>query len=301
MNSVLITDVTLRDGLQIVPRWVPTPDKLRMAQALPAAGVRKIELTSFTSPKAIPALADADELARRITRDPAVCYTALVPNLRGAQRALAAGMDELNVVLSASEAHNQANLRMSIAQSLAQLEQVLEAAGATPVNVSLSTAFGCPFTGAVAPAHVIALMQQVHGLGANSISLCDTTGMGSPADAARLTQAALALYGEQGVTGHFHDTRGLALANAWAAYREGARRFDAALAGLGGCPYAPGASGNASLEDMAHMFEISGVSTGLKLEALQPLAVEITALTQEPMQSRLHKAGPAYALKVCPS
>ncbi|XOT96276.1 hydroxymethylglutaryl-CoA lyase, partial [Alcaligenes pakistanensis] len=125
MNTVLITDVTLRDGLQIVPRWVSTPDKLRIAQALPHCGVRKIELTSFTSPKAIPSLADADELASLTTRDPQVCYTALVPNLRGAQRALAAKMDELNFVFSASEAHNQANLRMSIAQSLAQLEQVL--------------------------------------------------------------------------------------------------------------------------------------------------------------------------------
>lgn len=299
MNAVLITDVTLRDGLQIVPRWVPTPDKLRFAQALPPCGVRKIELTSFTSPKAIPALADADELARLTRRDPAVCYTALVPNLRGCERALAAGMDELNFVFSASEAHNQANLRMGVTQSLAQLEQVLRAAGHTPVNVSLSTAFGCPFTGAVAPARVIELMQEVQRLGARSVSLCDTTGMASPADVERLTQAALALYGEQGVTGHFHDTRGLALANAWAAYREGARRFDAALAGLGGCPYAPGASGNASLEDMAHMFQISGVDTGLDLEALQPLAEEIAVLTQEPMQSRLHKAGPAYALKVC--
>ncbi len=299
MNAVLITDVTLRDGLQIVPRWVPTPDKLRFAQALPPCGVRKIELTSFTSPKAIPALADADELAHLTRRDPAVCYTALVPNLRGCERALAAGMDELNFVFSASEAHNQANLRMGVTQSLAQLEQVLRAAGHTPVNVSLSTAFGCPFTGAVAPARVIELMQEVQRLGARSVSLCDTTGMASPADVERLTQAALALYGEQGVTGHFHDTRGLALANAWAAYREGARRFDAALAGLGGCPYAPGASGNASLEDMAHMFQISGVDTGLDLEALQPLAEEIAVLTQEPMQSRLHKAGPAYALKVC--
>jgi len=299
MNAVLITDVTLRDGLQIVPRWVPTPDKLRFAQALPPCGVRKIELTSFTSPKAIPALADADELARLTRRDPAVCYTALVPNLRGCERALAAGMDELNFVFSASEAHNQANLRMGVTQSLAQLEQVLRAAGHTPVNVSLSTAFGCPFTGAVAPARVIELMQEVQRLGARSVSLCDTTGMASPADVERLTQAALALYGEQGVTGHFHDTRGLALANAWAAYREGARRFDAALAGLGGCPYAPGASGNACLEDMAHMFQISGVDTGLDLEALQPLAEEIAVLTQEPMQSRLHKAGPAYALKVC--
>lgn len=299
MNAVLITDVTLRDGLQIVPRWVPTPDKLRFAQALPPCGVRKIELTSFTSPKAIPALADADELARLTRRDPAVCYTALVPNLRGCERALAAGMDELNFVFSASEAHNQANLRMGVTQSLAQLEQVLRAAGHTPVNVSLSTAFGCPFTGAVAPARVIELMQEVQRLGARSVSLCDTTGMASPADVERLTQAALALYGEQGVTGHFHDTRGLALANAWAAYREGARRFDAALAGLGGCPYAPGASGNASLEDMAHMFQISGVDTGLDLEALQPLAEEIAVLTQEPMQSRLHKAGPAYALRVC--
>ena len=213
MSTVLITDVTLRDGLQIVPRWVPTPDKLRIAQALPQCGVRKIELTSFTSPKAIPSLADADELASLTTRDPQVCYTALVPNLRGAQRALAAHMNELNFVFSASEAHNQANLRMNIAQSLAQLEQVLEAAGKTPVNVSLSTAFGCPFTGAVAPAHVIALMQEVQRMGASSVSLCDTTGMGSPVDVERLTQAALSLYGEQGVTGHFHDTRGLALAN----------------------------------------------------------------------------------------
>ena len=299
MSTVLITDVTLRDGLQIVPRWVPTPDKLRIAQGLPQCGVRKIELTSFTSPKAIPSLADADELASLTTRDPQVCYTALVPNLRGAQRALAANMNELNFVFSASEAHNQANLRMNIAQSLAQLEQVLEAAEKTPVNVSLSTAFGCPFTGAVAPAHVIALKQEVQRMGASSISLCDTTGMGSPVDVERLTQAALSLYGEQGVTGHFHDTRGLALANAWAAYREGGRRFDAALAGLGGCPYAPGASGNASLEDLAHMFQISCVETGLNLEALQPLAEEIATLTQEPIQSRLHKAGPAYALKVC--
>src|SRR5690606_36366685 len=160
MSTVLLTDVTLRDGLQIVPRWVPTPDKLRIAQALPPCGVRKIELTSFTSPKAIPALADADELARLTRRDPAVCYTALVPNLRGCERALAAGMDELNFVFSASEAHNQANLRMGVTQSLAQLEQVLRAAGHTPVNVSLSTAFGCPFTGAVAPARVIELMQE---------------------------------------------------------------------------------------------------------------------------------------------
>ncbi len=238
---VEINEVAPRDGLQIEPAVVPTDAKVAFLDALSACGFARIEATSFTSARAIPALADAEALMHRMQRHPGVRYTALVPNLRGLERALSCRPDEVNLVMSASETHNRANLRMTREQSQDQLLAMIEAAGAAgvPVNVSLSTVFGCPFEGEVDTGAVMALATRFAEAGAAGITLCDTTGMAYPNQVAALCEAFQGALPDTGLTIHLHNTRGMGLANALAAWQTGVTRFDAAAGGLGGCPYAP--------------------------------------------------------------
>lgn len=267
-----INEVGPRDGLQIEARMVPTEDKIAFIDALSDCGFARLEVTSFTSPKAIPALADAGAVMQGIRRRPGVIYTALVPNIRGLERALEAGVDEMNLVMSCSETHNRANLRMTRQQSFDELSQVLAAAGraGAPCNVSLSTAFGCPFDGDVPAGQVLDLAARLVDAGARGITLCDTTGMAYPSQVGELcAQAAQRLPGTA-LTVHLHNTRGMALANAVTAWQAGITRFDAAAGGLGGCPYAPGASGNVNTEELVHMFECMGVRTGVSLKRCSP-------------------------------
>ncbi|MDH2236874.1 hydroxymethylglutaryl-CoA lyase [Pigmentiphaga sp. GD03639] len=290
-----INEVGPRDGLQIEPAFVATDDKVALVDALSDCGFARIEVTSFTSARAIPALADAEAVMQRIRRRPGVVYTCLVPNLRGMERALDSGADELNLVMSVSETHNQANLRMTREQSTAQLLAMLERAGqaGVPYNVSLSTTFGCPFEGDIAPSEVERLARLFAGAGAAGITLCDTTGMAYPTQVADLSASlAAALPASAPLTLHLHNTRGMALANALAAWQAGMRRFDAAVGGLGGCPYAPGASGNVSTEELVHMFDCMGVDTGVSLAPLMDIVATLPRLVAREVPSQLLAAGP---------
>lgn len=299
---VHIQEVVTRDGLQIEPRFLPTPDKIALIDALSQTGVAKIEVTSFVSPKAVPNLADAREVARAITRRPGVTYVALVPNLRGAQEALDAGMDELNLVLSVSATHNLANMRMSPEQSLEGFRAIVaEAKGKAKLNGSIATAFGCPFEGAQAPEKVLALVGRYLEIGLDSVTLADTTGMANPRQVAGLVRAVRRSFGAVPLTLHFHNTRGMGLANVVAALEEGADRFDASLGGLGGCPFAPGATGNISTEDLVHMLDEMGVATGVDLPALLTLARDLPALIGHDIPGQVAKAGRSGDLHPVPA
>jgi hydroxymethylglutaryl-CoA lyase len=287
-------EVATRDGFQNESRFVPTEDKIALVDRLSQLGYAKIEVTSFTSPAAIPALADAEAVMRGIRREPGVVYTALVPNVRGAHRALDCGTDEFNLVMSASETHNLANLRMTREQSYAQLAQVVRLAqeAQVPVNVSLSTVFGCPMEGEIDPDGVIAWAGRFAELGVQGITLCDTTGMAYPTQAQALCARAIAAFPQVAFTAHFHDTRSMGLVNAVAAADAGIRLFDASLGGLGGCPYAPGASGNVATEDLVHMFQCMGYDTGMDLEGLMEAAGRLVPLVGHAVASQLPCAGP---------
>jgi hydroxymethylglutaryl-CoA lyase len=293
-KRLYIHEVSLRDGFQIEPAFVPTRRKVELADALSRTGLAKIEVTSFTSPKAIPALADAEDVMRAITRVPGVEYAALVPNVRGCERAMACGVDEVNLVMSASESHNRANLRMGCEDSLRQFAQVVAAAGGrVQINASLSTAFGCPFEGLIPTSRVAELVQRFADLGIRRITLCDTTGMANPSQVAALCGAAVERWPDLAVTAHFHNTRGMGLANALAALDAGIVRFDASLGGLGGCPYAPGASGNVCTEDLVHMFETMGHDTGVALDALLAVAQRMPETVGHDVPGQVMKAGPS--------
>ncbi|WP_205342049.1 hydroxymethylglutaryl-CoA lyase [Denitrificimonas caeni] len=294
-DRVYIQEVALRDGLQNEALFIPTADKVALVNALSLSGVSKIEVTSFTSPKAIPSLRDAEQLMQSLQRNPHVCYSALVPNVRGAERALTCAVDEMNLVLSASDSHGLANLRMTAAQSLIQFAEIVQLSQGHSVrlNASISTAFGCPFSGAVADVQLMRLIEQLLDLGLDGITLCDTTGMADPAQVAQLCQQVLQRWPEVPFTLHFHDTRGMGLANALSAWQVGVRYFDASLGGLGGCPYAPGASGNICTEDLVHMLQRMGIDTGVNLAALLDAASTLPELLQHPVPSALLKAGVA--------
>lgn len=288
-----INEVGPRDGLQIEKTFVPTEEKITLVDALSDCGFARIEVTSFTSPKAIPALADAQDVMRRIRRNPGVIYTALVPNIRGLERAIEVGTQEMNLVMSSSETHNRANLRMTRDQSLAELTNILHAAQgtATPCNVSLSTVFGCPFDGEVAVDEVLRLAHQLADAGAAGITLCDTTGMAYPTQVSALCETVQRELPGLPITIHLHNTRGMALANAIAAWQTGITRFDAAAGGLGSCPFAPGASGNVNTEELVHMFECMGVSTGVSLQPLLDVVRGLPQLVQREFSIPLLAAG----------
>jgi hydroxymethylglutaryl-CoA lyase len=290
---VYLQEVAVRDGFQIEPGFVATDDKIALIDRLSATGLAKIEITSFVSPKAIPNLRDAQEVALGITRSPEVTYVALVPNLRGAERALACGLDEINLVLSASATHNLANMRMTPAQSLAGFGAVMTMAAGTrmKVNGTIATAFGCPFEGPLPVADILALGEAFRQLGMHSITLADTTGMADPRQVFELSARFLDAFPDMPLTLHFHNTRGMGLANVMAAIGAGAVRFDGALGGLGGCPFAPGATGNVCTEDVAHMLDSCGIATGVDLDALLAIARGLPALLGHDVPGQLIKAG----------
>jgi hydroxymethylglutaryl-CoA lyase len=292
VKRLYVQEVSVRDGFQIESKFVPTEDKVALINALSKTGLSKIECTSFTSPRAIPALADAEAVMKQIERVPGVEYAALVPNVRGADRALECGVDEMNLVMSASKTHGLANLRMTPEQSLRQFAEIVSlAAGQSAVNASLSTAFGCPFEGGVPIARVLELVQHLVDLGIERVTLCDTTGMANPAQVTALCSAVKGRWPKLVLTGHFHDTRAMGLANALAALQAGIDRFDASLGGLGGCPFAPGASGNVCTEDLVHMLDAMGFDTGIDLDALLSLARCMPEIVGHDVPGQVLKAG----------
>jgi hydroxymethylglutaryl-CoA lyase len=291
-GPLTVQEVCLRDGLQIEPAFVPTEEKIRLADAFTQLGFSRIEVSSFVSPRAVPALADATQVFSGMTRAPGTVYVALVPNLKGAERAMDAGAEELNMVMSAGETHNLANMRMTAAESFAGFAQIAAAtAGKVKLNGTVATAFGCPFEGDQPVAKVLDLVRRYLDLGCDGITLADTTGMANPRQVAALVEQALALVGPERLTLHFHNTRGLGLANLLAAYTVGAQRFDAALGGLGGCPFAPGASGNICTEDVVAMCEEMGIPTGLDLPRLIELSRTLPALVGHDTSGQVAKAG----------
>ena len=291
-----INDVAVRDGFQIEKHFVPTATKIEIVNQLSRTGLHKIEVTSFVSPRAVPALADAQDVLAGIERVPGVVYVALIPNVRGAQNAAATARkpDEVNAVISASETHNRANINRTHAESLEELPTMVRVAHAAgmKITVSLSTTFGCPFEGHVSEEVVLSFVERFRAMGFDGISLADTTGMANPRQVRDLTRRVLERFpapNDTYYTLHFHNTRGMGLANVVAGLEAGVRSFDGSVAGLGGCPFAPGATGNICTEDM-------GYDTRVDLAKLLAVARRIPAVVGHDVPGQVMKAGQTLEL-----
>ena len=293
-REIHVQEVALRDGLQSEAGFVPTGKKIELVDQLTASGLKKIEVSSFVSPRAVPQLADAEAVFQGITRRPCVIYAAMVPNVRGMERAIAARADEVNLVMSASESHNRANLRMSGDASFQAIKEAaaLAATAGMRVAASLSCSFGCPFEGEIPAAKILMWCRRLHEeAGIRSISLCDTTGMAYPALVHDLVGLVRQSSPAVNLALHFHNTRGLGLANVFAGLDAGVVQFDAALAGIGGCPFAPGATGNICTEDLIHALEISGCRCDVNLDALIATARDLEKTLDHPTPGQVMKAG----------
>lgn len=295
-TSVLISEVGPRDGLQSVNAIMPTADKLSWIDALCQAGLREIEVCSFVPAKRLPQMADAAEVVRHALTWPELTVMALVPNLRGAEMALAAGAHKLTMPVSASEAHSLANVRKSRLDMINEVRAVValrnERAPHVQIEVGVSTAFGCTIQGHVGDEEVVWLAAELVKAGADEVGLSDTTGMANPAQVRRLFNKVRAVIGDKTGAAHLHNTRGLGLANCLAAFDAGVTTFDSSQGGLGGCPYAPGASGNVVTEDLVFMFEAMGVKTGVNLDKLIAARACLQAgLPQEPLYGMAVEAG----------
>jgi hydroxymethylglutaryl-CoA lyase len=290
--EVTIYEVGPRDGLQNEARQVPTADKLKFIDALVGAGIRDIEITSFVSPKWIPQLADAAEVARGVQRPPGVKMSALVPNRRGLDTALASGMKVVAVFLSASETHNKKNVNKTIADTLAAFDEVVPVALAAkvPVRAYVSTVYGCPYEGDVDPQKVVDLMGKLRDMGVYQISLGDTIGVANPRQTEEVLAKILAVHPADTIAMHFHDTQGTALANCLVGLQMGITTIDAAAGGLGGCPYAPGASGNLATEDVVAMLHSMGVATGIDLDKLTEASRTAATFVGHELPSKYLKA-----------
>ena len=297
-DRVLITEVGLRDGLQIEKRILSTDEKLALARALIDAGHSSLEVTSFVSPTRVPQLADAAELLAALRHTQSLEIKALVPNMRGAERAIAAGPDVLVFVLSASDAHGARNLNRSPHESLAELQEIVRTASAAGVriDVSLSVAFGCPFEGDVPVEKVIDLAGRIQQLGISRVSFCDTTGMATPRQVKSLAGTLRDKLPGIDPAFHFHNTRGLGLVGVMVALQEGIVRFESSVGGLGGCPFAPNAAGNVCTEDMVHMLHEMGIETGLDLTRLIKAARLAEQLVGRTLDGQVMKAGPRLSL-----
>jgi len=305
MNTALpvtVREVGLRDGLQSIARTVATADKLEWLRAAHAAGLREIEVGSFVPARLLPQLADTAELVAAARELPGLVTSVLVPNQKGAQAAIDAGADAMLLPLSASHAHSLANLRKTPDEVVAEIGRIraLRDASSSPclLEVGISTAFGCTIQGRVDESEVLRLVQAVLDAGADRVGLADTVGYADPLQVTRLFERCFRVAGDRLACGHFHDTRGLGLANVYAAWRTGVRRFDACLAGIGGCPHAPGASGNVATEDVAYLFASMGVGTGLDFDALISLRARVaTWLAGETLHGSVWRAGLPRTMK----
>lgn len=293
---VVIREVGLRDGLQSIARVLPTERKLEWIRDAHAAGQREIEVGSFVPARLLPQLADTAEVVAYAKTLPGLTVSVLVPNLKGAERAIESGADAMLVPLSASHAHSLANLRKTpddVVAEIGRIRAARDAAGSScEIEVGISTAFGCTIQGRVEPGEVLRLLRAVLDAGVDRVGLADTVGYADPAMVSDLFAQAFRIAGERLTCGHFHDTRGLGIANVMAAWQAGASRFDACLAGIGGCPHAPGASGNVATEDVAYLFASMGVATGLDFDRLIALREKVAAwLEGESLHGSLWRAG----------
>lgn len=294
-KRVTICEVGTRDGFQIEPGFIPTELKIEVVNRLSATGLPRIEVTSFVSPKAVPQLRDAEEVMAQITRRPGTVYAALVPNDKGAFRAVEAGADEIHTVVSASESHNLANVNMTIAESIEKLRVVMEVCRRVgkPVVAGISTAFGCPFEGEVPLQNLESVVARLADLGARGIVLADTTGMANPVQVARTFEHLTQRFPTIEWTLHTHDTRAMAIPNILAAMACGVTCFDASIGGLGGCPFAPGASGNVCTVDLVHCLHAMGVETDIDLDRLIETAKRVQDIVGRTLPGQIIKAGKA--------
>jgi len=289
-----IYEVGPRDGLQNEARQVPTAEKIRFIDSLVAAGIRDIEITSFVSPKWVPQLADAEELARTMKAPEGVTFGALCPNARGLERALAAGLSEIAVFMSASETHNRMNVNKSIADTIAVFSEIVPPAREAGLRVRayVSTVWGCPYEGDVDPKVAVDIARRLVDLGCYQISLGDTIGLGTPKQTADIVRRFMDEMPVEQFALHMHDTRGTALANILVGLELGVRDFDASVAGVGGCPYAPGAAGNMATEDLVFMLNGMGVATGVDLDKLIEAGNVAEQVIGRPLPGKVHRAGP---------
>ncbi len=299
-SAVQVTDVVTRDGFQNEARIVSTADKLRVIEGLLRAGVRSIEVTSFVHPSVMPQLADAAALVATLPQHPDVIYSALVPNPNGARRALEAGITHLHLVVSASELHNRANLNRSVDESLAQLAEVCAYVGAThpeaTLEVTLATTFHSPFEGRTPLERVITIVEALVAMGTRDINLADTDGAANPRQVYETVIALRKRFSDVTWSLHLHNTRDMALANAIAGLQAGVTQFDASLGGIGGCPFAPGATGNVATEDLVHMLHEMGIATGIDLDALLSEDTHLRAMVGHNLASQIAQAGPSNRL-----
>jgi hydroxymethylglutaryl-CoA lyase len=293
-DQVSIYEVSPRDGLQNEALPIPLDGKKQLISALIESGLKRIELTSFVSPRWVPQLADAEELAREFQAPPGVTLSALCPNAKGFERAHAAGLKEIAVFMSASETHNKKNTNKSIAESLDTFREVVPPALAANMRVRayVSTVWGCPYEGDVDPRASLDITRTLLELGCYQVSLGDTIGVGTPLVTKRLVSMFLAEFAAPQLALHFHDTRGTALANALVGLELGIRDFDSAVAGLGGCPYAPGAAGNLATEDLVYMLQGMGIETGVDLDRLIEAGRVAEAVVGRRLPGKVHQAGP---------
>jgi len=296
-QPITIREVGTRDGIQSLGAFIETAHKIELLEALAETGLRRIEATSFVNPKAVPQMADAAEVMRRVRRRAGVSYEALVPNVRGARDALAAMVDAVLVVVTASEAFNQKNVRMSVDESLAQfaeIKQQVDAAG-VPCIGAVGTAFGCPYAGEIPESRLFSLIGRFEEMGFSELMLADTTGMANPLQIERTMANALDRWGDRMQVGlHLHNTRGMGLANVVAGLNAGILTFDASVAGIGGCPFAPQAAGNISTEDTVHMLHEMGLETGIDLDRLIEVARLAQRILGRELPGQVMKAGPRW-------
>jgi hydroxymethylglutaryl-CoA lyase len=297
-DAVSVYEVSLRDGLQNESATVSLSGKLRLVDALVLTGLKRIEITSFVSPRWIPQLADADELAKHVMASraphaPDVAFSALCPNVVGLERAKKAGMKEIAVFMSASETHNRKNINKTIADTLAAFDKTVGPARDVGMRVRgyVSTVWGCPYEGEIAPAKAIDIARRLYEMGCYQISLGDTIGAGTPRRTKEILERALDALPVDAIAMHMHDTRGTALANVVVGLELGIRNFDASVGGLGGCPYAPGAAGNVATEDLVYMLEGMGIRTGVDLERLVEAARAAESIVGRPLPGKVHRAG----------
>lgn len=306
-QRIYINDVGVRDGFQIEKVFIPTETKIAFIDQLSKTGLAKIEATSFVHPKFVPNMADAETVLANIERVAGVRYTALTPNVKGMERAIAchqsgAAIDEMNLFMSASETHNMANVKRTTAQSLQDFAEMVPMARRVGIrtNGTVSTSFGCPFEGLVSEARVMEIAEKYLAIGFDSLTFADTTGMANPRQVERMMREATKRFANTEITLHFHNTRGMGLANVVAGIAAGVVHYDASIAGLGGCPFAPGATGNICTEDLVNMLQDMGLDTGVDLDKLLAAAVKIPAIVGHDVPGQVMKAGKTMHLHPVP-
>ncbi|HWO77811.1 MAG TPA: hydroxymethylglutaryl-CoA lyase [Bacillus sp. (in: firmicutes)] len=302
-DFIKVKDVGPRDGLQMEKNFIPTEEKIKLINALSKTGVHGIQVTSLVHPKAVPQLADAEIVMKNIERQPGVTYSVLVPNERGAERAVPLQADEWELMHSVTESHSRSNANKSVDESLKEHEKVVKIAREHNVTVQggMATALGCPFEGKVPFERVLYTAEAYYSMGIRHIGVADTIGCADPKLVYTTMKRLIDRFPDVEFSLHLHNTRGMALANVLAGIDAGVLYFDASIGGLGGCPYAPGATGNVATEDLVHMLNLMNVQSGIDLDQLLTIAKDVERLVGHKLESTIHRAGPSYQIHAAPA